>query len=153
MDETRVVLTPINFLCNMFGMVFILLAQCTHGRMADTLYERLGGEDAIAAVVDEFYDRVVADEQVAHYFEDVDMQAQRAHQAQFISSVTGGPVEYSGAEMAAAHAHLDITPADFRAIAAHLEAALVEFDVDEEDREAVLEEIASYRDDIVTATG
>lgn len=58
--------------------------------MSETLYERLGGEDAIAAVVDEFYDRVVADEQVAYYFEDVDMQQQRAHQTQFISSVAGG---------------------------------------------------------------
>jgi len=42
--------------------------------MTKTLYERLGGEDAIAAVVDEFYDRVMADGQVAGYFDDVDMQ-------------------------------------------------------------------------------
>lgn len=120
--------------------------------MSETLYERLGGEDAIAAVVDEFYDRVVADEQVAHYFEDVDMREQRAHQTKFVSSVTGGPVEYTGAEMEAAHADLVIGPADFQAIATHLDAALVEFDVGEDDREAVLEAIASYRDDIVTAT-
>lgn len=119
--------------------------------MSETLYERLGGEDAIAAVVDEFYDRVLADEQVAHFFEDVDMQQQRAHQTQFISSVTGGPVEYTGEEMEAAHEHLEIGPADFEAIATHLDETLAEFDVDEEDREAVLEEIASYRDDIVTA--
>ncbi|WP_408959937.1 group I truncated hemoglobin [Natrinema sp. 74] len=119
--------------------------------MTDSLYERLGGEDAIAAVVDEFYDRVVADEQVADYFDDVDMQRQRAHQAQFISSVTGGPVEYTGAEMEAAHEGMGITPSDFRAIATHLDDALAEFDVDNDDREAVLEEIASYKSDIVTA--
>ncbi|QLG49679.1 group I truncated hemoglobin [Natrinema halophilum] len=119
--------------------------------MTDSLYERLGGEDSIAAVVDEFYDRVVADEQVAHYFDDVDMQKQRAHQTQFISSVADGPVEYSGEKMETAHAALGITSADFQAIATHLEEALMEFDVDEDDREMVLSEIASYRDAIVTA--
>ncbi|MFC4540919.1 group 1 truncated hemoglobin [Halosolutus amylolyticus] len=119
--------------------------------MDDSLYERLGGEDGIAAVVDDFYDRVVADEQVAHYFEDVDMQKQRAHQAQFISSVAGGPVEYTGAEMEAAHADLDIGPADFEAIATHLDDALAAFDVAEDDRQTVLAEIARYRGAIVTA--
>ena len=93
--------------------------------MTKTLYERLGGEDAIAAVVDEFYDRVMADGQVAGYFDDVDMQKQRAHQAQFISSVTGGPVEYAGGEMKAVHAEMGITPSDFQAIATHLDDALV----------------------------
>ncbi|AEH36147.1 group I truncated hemoglobin [Halopiger xanaduensis] len=119
--------------------------------MTDTLYDRLGGEDAIAQVVDRFYDRVMADEQVAHYFEDVDMQKQRAHQTQFISSVTGGPVEYTGEEMEAAHEEMGISPADFKAIATHLDDTLAEFDVGEEDRQAVLEAIESYRDDIVTA--
>ena len=119
--------------------------------MSDTLYERLGGTDGIEAVVDEFYDRVVADEQVAYYFDDVDMQQQRAHQTQFISSVAGGPVEYTGDDMKTAHDHLGITPSEFEAIAGHLEDALVEFDVDEDDRQAVLEAVASYQDAIVTA--
>ena len=119
--------------------------------MSETLYERLGGEESIAAVVDRFYDRVLADEQVAYYFDDTDMQAQRAHQTQFISSVTGGPVEYTGEEMEAAHEGMGITPADFRAIATHLDETLAEFDVADEDREAVLEEVASYRDAIITA--
>ncbi|WP_049924135.1 group I truncated hemoglobin [Halopiger djelfimassiliensis] len=119
--------------------------------MSETLYDRLGGEDVIADVVDEFYDRIMADEQVAHYFDDVDMQKQRAHQAQFISSVTGGPVEYSGEDMEAAHADLGIGPDDFEAIATHLDEALASFDVDESDRQTVLEEIERYRDAIVTA--
>jgi len=119
--------------------------------MSKSLYKRLGGEDAIAAVVDEFYDRIMSDEQVAGYFSDVDMQKQRAHQAQFISSVTGGPVEYSGGEMETVHTDMGITPTDFQAIATHPDNALVEFDVGESDRQAVLEEIASYQDAIVTA--
>ncbi|MFD1565372.1 group 1 truncated hemoglobin [Haloarchaeobius amylolyticus] len=117
--------------------------------MSDTLYERLGGEDGIKAVVDEFYDRVVADERVAYYFEDMDMQEQRAHQAQFISSVAGGPIEYTGDDMKTAHEGLGITLSEFKVIATHLEDALIEYDVDEADRQAVLEAVASYQDDIV----
>ncbi len=121
--------------------------------MSDTLYDRLGGQDAIAAVVDEFYDRVLADETVAHHFEDVDMEAQRGHQTRFLSSVAGGPVEYTGEDMATAHGHLGITQVEFEAIAGHLADALEAFDVDEADRAAVLEAVASYEDDIVTAEG
>ena len=120
--------------------------------MSETLYDRLGGEDAIAAVVDRFYERVIADEQVAHYFDDVDMQKQRAHQTQFISAVAGGPVDYSGEDMEAAHDDLGITKSDFDAIVAHLEASLEEFDVPADDRTAVLDAVGQYEDDIVTAT-
>jgi hemoglobin len=120
--------------------------------MTETLYERLGGRDAIGAVVDEFYDRVLEDERVAYYFEDVDMQRQRAHQTQFISSVTGGPVEYSGAEMEAAHKGMGITSTEFEAIATHLDETLESFDVADADRRAVMEEVASYRPEIVTAS-
>lgn len=117
----------------------------------NTLYDRLGGEESIEAVVSEFYDRVMADELVNHYFEDVDMQQQIAHQAQFISSVTGGPVEYSGEDMYAAHEGMGITEEEFNAIAGHLDDALVEFDVPEGDRDAVLQDIGSYEGDIVGA--
>jgi len=61
-----------------------------------TLYERLGGEEAIGAVVDEFYDRVLDDERVAHHFDDVEMAAQRTHQTTFLSAVAGGPIVYEG---------------------------------------------------------
>ena len=120
--------------------------------MSETLYDRLGGQDAIGAVVDRFYERVLADEQVAHYFDDVDMQKQRAHQTQFISAVAGGPVDYAGTDMEAAHDDLGITHADFEAIAMHLEATLEAFDVEEADRTAVLSAVGEDQDEIVTAT-
>ncbi|WP_336362382.1 group I truncated hemoglobin [Halalkalicoccus salilacus] len=117
----------------------------------EPLYERLGGEDSIEAVVDRFYEHVMADDLVNGYFEDVDMQRQIAHQTQFISSVTGGPVEYTGEDMRAAHEGMGITEEEFDAIARHLDTALAEFDVPEKDREDVLDEIASYEDAIVGA--
>ncbi|WP_336365385.1 group I truncated hemoglobin [Halalkalicoccus salilacus] len=116
-----------------------------------TRYERLGGEESIEAVVSQFYEYVMADDLVNHYFEDTDMQQQTIHQTQFISSVTGGPVDYSGEDMRAAHEGMGITKEEFDAIAGHLDTALKEFEVPEDDHEDVLAEIASYEDAIVGA--
>jgi len=114
-----------------------------------TLYDRLGGKNGVGAVVTEFYDRVLDDERVAHHFSDTDMSDQRAHQTQFLSAVTGGPIRYEGADMRTAHEGMEITDAEFDAIATHLDDALVAFDVDDGDREAVLGAVESYREAIV----
>ena len=116
-----------------------------------TLYDRLGGEPAVGAVVNEFYDRVLDDESVAHHFDDVDMSDQRSHQTKFLSAVTGGPIQYEGDDMETAHEGLEITDAEFDAIAAHLDDALREFDIADPDREAVMEAIEGFREDIVEA--
>ena len=115
----------------------------------ETLYERLGGEPAIGAVVNEFYDRVLADDRVNHYFDDVDMADQRSHQTKFLSAVTGGPIRYEGEEMATAHEELAITDAEFEVVATHLDEALRAFDVDDADRGAVMEAIAGFEADVV----
>ena len=115
----------------------------------ETLYERLGGEPAIGAVVNEFYDRVLADDRVNHHFDDVDMADQRSHQTKFLSAVTGGPLRYEGEEMATAHEELAITSAEYEAVATHLDEALRAFDVDDADRGAVMEAIAGFEADVV----
>jgi len=114
-----------------------------------TLYEELGGREAIEAVVDDFYDRVLADDSLVDYFEETTMDELREHQAEFLSAVTGGPVEYTGAEMRAAHEHLALTDGDFDAVAGHLEAALRDNGVADEDVTAVLEAVESLRDDVL----
>jgi len=120
--------------------------------MSDTsLYERLGEREAIAAVVDEFYDRVLDDGELAGYFEGADTDALREHQTQFLASVTGGPVDWDGDDMQSAHEHLGVTAADFGRVAEHLDGALREFDVPDEEREAVMGAVASYEGDIVAA--
>ncbi|QUO47764.1 MULTISPECIES: group I truncated hemoglobin [Halorubrum] len=115
----------------------------------ETLYDRLGGEPAIGAVVNEFYDRVLDDDRVNHHFDDVDMADQRSHQTKFLSAVTGGPIRYEGEEMAAAHEELAITDAEFEVVATHLDEALRAFDVDDGDREAVMEAVAGFEEDVV----
>lgn len=117
--------------------------------MSDSMYDEIGGEAAVTAVVDDFYDRVLNDEQLTLYFEGMDMAALRAHQVKFISSVAGGPVEYDGEGMREAHDHLDISEADFAAVGQHLEAALRENGVEDHHIEAIMAEVAALKAPIV----
>jgi hemoglobin len=72
----------------------------------DTLFERLGGERAIESAVDRFYDRVLKDERIGHFFAGVDMEKQRRHQKAFLTYVFGGQSQYSGRSLRAAHKRL-----------------------------------------------
>lgn len=117
----------------------------------DTLYQRLGGQEAIAAVVDEFYDRVLADEELTPYFEQIDTDELRDHQKDFISYVTGGYDDYEGPTMYEAHAHLDITDEAFDRVANHLDASLRACDVSEANRNELLAKVAALKGEIVTA--
>jgi len=114
-----------------------------------TLYERLGGEAGIEAVVDEFYDRVLSDESLQHYFEGTDTDELREHQRAFLTMVAGGPAEYDGDDMRQAHAHLAISEADFTSVAGHLDDALRVQGVDEDDRERVLSEVLALEDAVL----
>jgi hemoglobin len=117
----------------------------------DTLYDRLGGEAAIDLVVDEFYDRVLADDSLAPYFEDTDTEALREHQKEFISFVTGGAEEYDDPDMATADADLGITDEAFVRVAEHLDASLRACDVADEDREELMGAVAGLQDAVVSA--
>lgn len=115
----------------------------------ETVFDRLGGQDAVESVVDDFYDRVLSDERVIHHFEDSNTTELRAHQVQFISAVTGGPVQYSGQNMRTAHEGMGITNNEFDVIVEHLDTALDENEASDADREQVLEEVEELRPEIV----
>lgn len=71
-----------------------------------SIYEQLGGAPAMEAAVEDFYRRVLKDEELSPYFSDIDMDKQMAKQTAFLTMVTGGPNAYSGRDMRAAHARL-----------------------------------------------
>lgn len=71
-----------------------------------SLFEQLGGAAAVDAAVDIFYGHVLADQRIAHYFEGVDMNRQRAMQKTFLTMAFGGPNHYSGRGLRAAHSRL-----------------------------------------------
>ena len=97
-----------------------------------TVFEQLGGAPAVEAAVDIFYNKVMADARINHWFAGMDMQAQRKKQASFLTQAFGGPSEYSGRDMAAAHEKLvqrGLNDADFDAVAENLRTTLEELGV------------------------
>ncbi len=118
---------------------------------AQSLFERLGGKDAIRAVVDKFYDRIMADPEVSHFFEDVDMTTMKAHQYMFMSQSFGGPAKYRGASLKDAHKHLKIEAKHFDRVATHLDGAMEDAGVHEALRAEVVGAVAGLKGEVVQA--
>ena len=101
--------------------------------MGQSVYERIGGQGAIMAAVDRFYEKVMADELTRPFFTALDMQAQAKKQIAFMTWALGGPAEYRGRDLTQAHAALvrdkGLGDVHFDAIAKHLEATLLELGV------------------------
>jgi hemoglobin len=118
--------------------------------MTAPIYERIGGGTAVAAVVDDFYRRVLADPALAPYFEDVDLSRLKAHQRAFVGVALGGPERYDGRAMAAAHQHLRITGDAFDQVVQHLAGALGGVGVEPSTIQAIAGKLLPLRDEIVS---
>ena len=84
------------------------------------IYEAIGGEPALVAVVDDFYERVLADRQLAGFFAGANMPKLKGRQVEFFAAALGGPDFYQGAGMREVHAGRGISQADFDKAAFHL---------------------------------
>src|SRR3990170_906105 len=93
------------------------------------LYERLGGQGAITAVVDTFVANVAADTRINAFFRGVDLPQLKRLLVEQICQATGGPCTYSGRSMRAAHTGMNITTAQFDALVEDLVRALDRFQV------------------------
>lgn len=101
----------------------------------ESLYERLGGEAAVDAAVDIFYRKVLGDERIRHFFENIVMDKQAAKQKAFLTMVFGGPHRYTGMDMRRGHAKLvasGLNDVHFDAVMENLGATLRELDVPDE---------------------
>lgn len=117
-----------------------------------SLYARLGGAPAFDAAVDAFYVRMLSDDRVSHFFDDVDMDEQIAKQKAFLTFVTGGPAEYTGRDMRRAHAHLHERGLDDEhvdVVVEHLGAVLAELGASPDDIRAVADLAESVRADVL----
>ncbi|HLT36706.1 MAG TPA: group 1 truncated hemoglobin [Enhygromyxa sp.] len=117
-----------------------------------TIYEQLGGAPAMQAAVENFYRRVLADDELAPFFEDVDMDRQMAKQAGFLTMVTGGPNNYTGKDMRAGHAHLvarGINDRHVDLVIKHLGDTLADLGVAPELIQQVAAVAESVRDDVL----
>jgi hemoglobin len=118
-----------------------------------TVYERIGGAEGIARLVDAFYAKVLADPELAPFFADTPMERLRSMQREFFAAGTGGPVEYTGMTLRDAHFGRHIRERHFSQFAHHLMATLSENGLDAHDVAEVADRLALYRDDVVDSPG
>ncbi|CAG9462415.1 unnamed protein product [Pedinophyceae sp. YPF-701] len=125
---------------------------------ADTLYERLGGpgkaDKAIAAVVDAFYERILANPELAPFFKNTDMVRQAKHQTNFVTFAFGGPNRYSGRAMNAAHKKLrdehGMSDKHFDLVAQTLAATMLEdFQLDQATVDEAIAIVATTREQVM----
>ena len=115
----------------------------------NTLYERLGGENAIKAVVDQFVANNNADEMIAHRWKATDVAVLKEYLAELICQATGGPCVYTGTSMNVAHAGLNITEEEFNRVAVNLGKALDKFSVPQKEKGELLAIVGSLKDQVV----
>lgn len=114
-----------------------------------TLYERLGGQPAIEAVVTEFYALVAADKRVNAPFAVADLGALKVKLVDFVCMATGGPCKYTGRSMKASHQGMGVTHAQFDAVVEDLVKALDKFKVPEQEKNELLSALGPLRPEIV----
>jgi hemoglobin len=125
--------------------------------MSRTLYERLGGKDAITAVIDDFVARCAADPRINGKFARTDVARLKSSLVDQVCEATGGPCTYSGRDMRTTHEGMAVTGGEFEALVADLVATLDRFSVPAAEKNELLGALAPMRSDIVevesSATG
>lgn len=123
--------------------------------MTDSLYERLGGANAIASVVDRFSDQVVKNPKLnvnpdlKEWNESGQLPGLKFMRTLWICEATGGPFRYTGKDMAEAHKDLHITAEEFDEVGAEIAGALDHFKVPEGEKQEVLAAIVARKDEVV----
>jgi hemoglobin len=119
-----------------------------------SLYDRLGGKDAIAAVVDAFVGQVAADKRINGFFAKTASDPERLkifkmHLVNQICEASGGPCKYTGKDMKTAHMDMGVSGADFNALVEDLVWALDKFKVGKMEKDQLLGALSPMKADIV----
>jgi len=120
--------------------------------MPDSIYSQIGGAAAVDAAVDIFYRKVLTDDSISFFFDNIDMDAQRNKQKAFLTMVMGGRNNYTGLDLRKAHALLvkqGLNEDHFMSVAGHLQATLEELNVPDNLTVAVIGVAASTIDDVL----
>ena len=132
----------------------LFLFVCSIAFAADTesLYKRIGGYDAIAAVTDSFIGKMASDARLKTFFvghSQDSLTKIRQHVVDQLCNATGGPCKYTGRDMKTAHTGLGITSADWDLAVKYLVATLDEFKVPHKEKDELLAIASSLKKDIV----
>lgn len=114
-----------------------------------SLYDRLGGKEAISAVVDAFVANVAADDRINKFFEKTDIAHLKQMLVDQICAATGGPCEYTGKDMKTVHTGMNITEEQWNATVEDLVKALDGAGVQAKEKEELLGALGGMKGDIV----
>lgn len=127
-------------------------ADSTTAPKQGSLYERLGGETGIKAVVKDFVEqRVAKDDRINKFFLNADIPGLETKLYEQICAASGGGCTYTGKDMKTAHAGMGVKEADFNALVEDLVKALDNAHVADADKQALLSVLGPMKSDIVTA--
>jgi hemoglobin len=130
--------------------LFVLGGCMSDGMMMKkSLYDRLGGQPAVTAVVDDFVGNVAGDSRINGRFANANIPRLKKLLVEQISAGTGGPVSYTGRDMKTAHAGMKITDAEFNALVEDLIKTLDKFKVPEQEKGELLGILGPMKGDIV----
>jgi hemoglobin len=120
--------------------------------VTESLYQRLGGYDAIAAATDDLLARLQSDPQLRDYWKGASTNNQRkARQliVDFMAEAAGGPAYYTGRDMKTSHVGMHVDASDWEVFMRHAAATLDHLAVADREKAEVLAFFASLRDDVV----
>lgn len=123
-----------------------------HQDAQPSLYKRLGGYDAIAAVVDDFIGRLATDPQLGRFFVGHSTDSLRRIRQLVVDQIceaAGGPCYYTGRTMKESHAGMKLSSAEWDKGVQHLNATLDKFKVGATERQELLGAVGSLKGDIV----
>lgn len=124
-------------------------AATTPQTPAKPLYDRLGGVDAIKAVVHDFLGNVAADARINARFLDTDIPKLEDHLVNQICQATGGPCTYTGRSMREVHTGMSITEAEWGALVEDLDRSLDTFKVPQPEQDELIRALAGMHGDVV----
>jgi len=119
-------------------------------RESASIYDKIGGHEAIEVVVEDFYVRVLADERLSNFFAGTNMSRLKGKQAEFFAAALGGPEPYTGAPMKQVHQGRGITMHHFSLVAGHLADALTAAGVPAQTVMEILSAVAPLAPDIAS---
>lgn len=120
--------------------------------MTKTLYERLGGYDAISAVTKDLMQRIRSDSELGRFYRHRGEDGIRREEQlliDFLSSSAGGPMIYTGRDMKTLHVGMKLGASDWSALLVHLNATLDAFHVAQAERDDVVAFVGSTKGDIL----
>ena len=116
-----------------------------------TLFTRLGGMEAVNAAVNIFYEKVLQDDRVNHFFRHIDMEKQSGKLKAFMAYAFGAPLPYSGKALREAHQHMHLQESHFNAVAEQLVSTLQELNIAQGLIDEVVTVVLTTKNDVLNA--